>query len=116
MLLSPFPAFDASGSKRLHVPRSGSSISIPTFFVQGECDPLAQIVALTKGLVNKKSLVFHSWKGGHEIPNSSEQVMWVEIVTDLIKSLRMAYYWRIYLKPIHSANFMNNWFCFNRLI
>ena len=90
MLVSPFPPFDASGSKRLDVSLSGSPISIPTFFVQGEHDPLAQIVALAKGLINKENLVFHSWKGGHEIPNSSEQGMWVEIAKELIQSLKTA--------------------------
>ena len=90
MLVSPFPPFDASGSKRLDFSLSGSPISVPTFFVHGERDPFAQIVALTKGLVNRENLVFHSWKGGHEIPNSSEQGMWVEIAKELTQSLKTA--------------------------
>ena len=88
VLVSPFPPFDASGSKRLDFSLAGSPIVIPTFFVHGERDPFAQIVALTKGLVSKEHLVSHSWKGGHEIPNSSEQGMWVEIAKELIQSLR----------------------------
>lgn len=90
MLVSPFPPFDASGTKRLDFSLSGSPIGIPTFFVHGQGDPFAPIVALTKGLVNKDSLVSHSWKGGHEIPNSSEQGLWVEIAKELVQSLTTA--------------------------
>ena len=79
------PPFDASGSKRLDVSLSGTPIRIPTLFVHGESDPFGHFVALTKGLVSKGDLTVYSWKGGHEIPNSSEQGIWLGIAQKLMK-------------------------------
>ncbi|KAF6223246.1 hypothetical protein HO133_000088 [Letharia lupina] len=88
VLLSPFPPFDASGRRRLDVSLSGIPlVRIPTLFVRGESDPWAHFVALTEGLVDERNLTVYSWKGGHEVPNSSERGMWAQIAQKMVEIL-----------------------------
>ena len=90
VLVAPFPPYDASGSKRLDYSLSGTPIKIPTLFIHGESDLLGHLVALAKGLVNKGDLTVYSWKGGHGIPNSSEQGIWSGIAQKLVKLTKEA--------------------------
>ncbi len=85
ILVSCSPPFDESGQRRLDVSVSGSRIPIPTLFVRGEGDLLKHLVTLAEGLVEKKHLTVYSWKGGHEVPNSSERGMWAQIAQKLVE-------------------------------
>lgn len=62
-------------------------MGIPTLFVRGESDPWAHFVALTEGLVDGRNLTVYSWKGGHEVPNSSERGMWAQIAQKMVEIL-----------------------------
>ncbi|KAK4695697.1 hypothetical protein P7C71_g2102, partial [Lecanoromycetidae sp. Uapishka_2] len=89
VLLCPIPPFDAEGRRRLDVSLSGSPlIHTPTIFVRGESDPMAPFVAMTEGLVDKRNMTLYSYKGGHEVPNSSERTLWTRIAQKVVEILK----------------------------
>ena len=45
---------------------------------------MGHFVTLAEGLVDKSNLTVYSWKGGHEVPNSSERGMWAQIAQKLV--------------------------------
>ena len=85
VLVSCSPPFDESGERRLDASSHGTPIRIPMLSVRGTGDPLGQIVTLTENLVDKSCLVKYSWRGGHEVPNSTERSLWAQIAQDLVE-------------------------------
>lgn len=85
VLVSCSPPFDSSGQRRLDFSVAGAPIHIPTISVRGDGDPLGHFANLAEGLVDKSNLTTFSWRGGHEVPNSSEGSLWAQIAQRLVE-------------------------------
>lgn len=86
ILVSPFPPFDESGTRRLDISLTGAPlVNMPVLLVRGNQDLMAHFVTFAQELVNKKNLTVYSWDGGHSVPNSSERGLWAQIAQEAVQ-------------------------------